>query len=122
MSERRDRLRAARLYFVCDRAPGGRPLADVLAAALRGGVGVFQLRDKAASDDELLAAAETARALCDAHGALLIVNDRPDLALAARADGVHAGQGDGSIAAARAVVGDDRVVGRSTHRPADLAA
>jgi thiamine-phosphate pyrophosphorylase len=118
----RERLRAALLYLVCDRRPGGRALEEVLEPALRGGVDVFQLRDKAADDEALLEAAAVARALCDAAGALLIVNDRADLALAADADGVHVGQDDGSIAAARAIVGPDRLVGRSTHRPADLAA
>jgi thiamine-phosphate pyrophosphorylase len=116
-----ERLGAARLYFVCDRRPGGRPLADVLAPALRGGVDVFQLRDKRATDDEVLAAAAEARELCAAAGALFVVNDRPDLALAAGADGVHVGQDDGPVATARAVVGADRIVGRSTHAPADLA-
>lgn len=116
-----ERLDAALLYFVCDRTPGGRPLADVLPAALRGGVDVFQLRDKHAGDAELLEAAAQARAVCDAAGALFILNDRPDLAAAAGADGVHIGQDDGGIAEARAVVGDDRIVGRSTHEPAHLA-
>jgi thiamine-phosphate pyrophosphorylase len=117
-----ERLGAARLYFVCDRAPGGRPLAEVLPAALRGGVDVFQLRDKTASDDEVLEAAAEAHALCAEAGALFVVNDRPDLAVAAGADGVHVGQDDLSIAGARAVVGADRIVGRSTHEPAHLAA
>ena len=122
MSDRLARLRATRLYFVCDRTPGGRPLADVLAPALRGGVDIFQLRDKRADDDELLASAAVARELCDAAGALFIVNDRPDLALRAAADGVHVGQGDDSVAAARAIVGDELIVGRSTHEPSQLAA
>lgn len=121
MSARLQRLRAARLYLVCDRTPGGRPLADVLAPALRGGVDVFQLRDKHADDEELLAAAARARELCAAAGALFVLNDRPDLAVRAGADGVHVGQDDGSIAAAREVVGADLVVGRSTHEPAQLA-
>lgn len=112
----------ARLYFVCDRTPGGRPLRDVLPAALAGGVDVFQLRDKAASDAELLAAAEEARAICRAAGAPFVLNDRPDLAVAAGADGVHVGQDDGSVAGARAVVGPERIVGLSTHEPAHLAA
>ncbi|MCW2991050.1 MAG: thiE [Solirubrobacterales bacterium] len=116
-----ERLDAALLYFVCDRRPGGRPLADVLAPALRGGVDVFQLRDKQATDEEVLASAAEARALCREAGALFIVNDRADLALAAGADGVHIGQDDGPVAAARAVVGADRIVGRSTHEPGHLA-
>jgi thiamine-phosphate pyrophosphorylase len=116
------RLGAARLYFVCDRAPGGRSLSDVLAPALRGGVDIFQLRDKHAGDDELLAAAAVARDLCTAAGALFILNDRPELALRASADGVHVGQDDGTIAAAREIVGEELIVGRSTHEPSQLAA
>jgi thiamine-phosphate pyrophosphorylase len=121
MSDRLAGLRATRLYFVCGRTPGGRPLADVLTPALRGGVDIFQLRDKRASDDELLAAAAIARELCSAAGALFVLNDRPDLALRAGADGVHVGQEDGTVAEARATVGDDLLVGRSTHEPSQLA-
>jgi thiamine-phosphate pyrophosphorylase len=113
-----ERLGAARLYFVSDR----RSVPEVLPAALRGGVDIFQLRDKTASDAEILASAEQARELCAAAGALFIVNDRPDLAVAARADGVHVGQDDMPIAQAREVVGPDLIVGRSTHEPAHLAA
>jgi thiamine-phosphate pyrophosphorylase len=116
-ADRRARLAAARLYLVCDRRPGGRPLRDVLARALAGGVDLFQLRDKDATDGELLAAAVVARSLCDEAGALLVLNDRPDLAVAAGADGVHVGQDDAPVAAARAAVGGDRLVGLSTHGP-----
>jgi len=122
VSRLHDRLDAARLYFVCDRTPGGRPLAGVLRAALRGGVDVFQLRDKHATDAELLAGAAQARELCSEAGALFLLNDRPDLAVSAGADGVHVGQDDGPVARARAVVGPDRIVGRSTHEPAQLEA
>jgi len=115
MKHRRARLRDARLYFVCDRRPGGRALADVLEAALRGGVDVFQLRDKDATDADALQAAREARELCARHGALLIVNDRPDLAVAADADGVHVGQEDLPVTQARAIAGPDRLVGLSTH-------
>jgi thiamine-phosphate pyrophosphorylase len=106
------RLHDARLYYIC-----GIDRLGTLEPALRGGVDIFQLRDKHASDDELLRAAALARRLCDEHGALFIVNDRPDLALAARADGVHVGQDDMPIAQARAIVGPDLVIGRSTHSP-----
>jgi thiamine-phosphate pyrophosphorylase len=122
MDGRHERLRAARLYFVCDRTPGGRPLREVLTSALAGGVDVFQLRDKQATDDELVVAALAARQLCELSGALFILNDRPDLAATVGADGVHVGQDDGSIEHARAAVGADRIVGRSTHEPAHLAA
>ena len=124
MKHRRARLRDARLYFVCDRRPAGRPLRDVLEAALRGGVDVFQLRDKDATDAELLETATAARELCAAHDALFLVNDRPDLAVAADADGVHVGQDDLPVDEARAIVGPDPLLGLSTHGPgqADAAA
>jgi thiamine-phosphate pyrophosphorylase len=109
--DRRARLHDARLYFVADRAG----MARALEGALRGGVDLFQLRDKDAGDDELLDAAETARALCHAAGALFLLNDRPDLAAACGADGVHVGQDDEPVAAARAHVGPDAIVGLSTH-------
>jgi thiamine-phosphate pyrophosphorylase len=121
-ADRRARLAAARLYLVCDRRPGGRPLRDVLARALAGGVDVFQLRDKHASDREVLAAAAEARALCDEAGSLLVLNDRPDLAVAAGADGVHVGQDDVPVSGARAAVGDERLVGLSTHSAAQADA
>jgi thiamine-phosphate pyrophosphorylase len=115
VSDRRARLAQARLYLVCDGRPGGRPLPDVLGPALAGGVDVFQLRDKHADDEHLLRVAAQARALCDEAGALFMLNDRPDLAAAASADGVHVGQDDAPVAAARGAVGPDRIVGLSTH-------
>ena len=118
----RERLGDAKLYFICGARPGGRELAGVLEAALAGGVDVFQLRDKTADDDALLAAAAEARALCAAAGALFLLNDRPGLALAADADGVHVGQADAPVAAARAAVGAGRLVGLSTHGAAQADA
>jgi thiamine-phosphate pyrophosphorylase len=120
--DRRARLQTARLYFIADARPGGRPLHEVLEPALAGGVDLFQLRDKHAPDAEILAAAAIARDLCARAGALFFVNDRPDLAAAAGADGVHVGQDDGSVADARAIVGPDALVGQSTHSPAELDA
>jgi thiamine-phosphate pyrophosphorylase len=113
----RDRIASARLYLVCDARPRG-----FLDAALRGGVDIVQLRDKTLDDAGLVAAARAFRAAADAAGALFILNDRPDLVAACRADGVHVGQEDGSVADARAAVGDDRIVGRSTHAPEQGAA
>ena len=109
--DRRARLRDARLYFVADR--GG--MARALDGALAGGADLFQLRDKHATDDELLAAARRARGLCRDAGALFLVNDRPDLAAACGADGVHVGQDDMPVDRARRIVGDDAIVGLSTH-------
>lgn len=117
MSDRITRLRAARLYLVCDVQSD-----RFLTAALRGGVDIVQLRAKRAGDDALLDAAKRFRRACDAAGALLIVNDRPDLAAAARADGVHVGQDDMGVARARAQLGPDALVGLSTHSPAQIDA
>jgi thiamine-phosphate pyrophosphorylase len=109
--DRRQRLRDARLYFVADRDG----MQHALDAALAGGTDLFQLRDKDASDDELLAAAETAREKCRAAGALFLINDRPDLAVACDADGVHVGQDDTPVGRAREIVGPDVIIGLSTH-------
>jgi thiamine-phosphate pyrophosphorylase len=112
LDSRRERLRQARLYFVTDVRPG---LAELLAAALTGGVDMVQLRDKSASGDELVRAAALFRRLCDEHGALFWLNDRPDLAAACGADGVHVGQDDMPVAEARRVAGSELLVGLSTH-------
>jgi thiamine-phosphate pyrophosphorylase len=112
----RERIASARLYLVSD----ARPRA-FLDAALRGGVDLVQLRDKALDDGGIVAAARDFRAAADAAGALFILNDRPDLVEACAADGVHVGQDDAGVADARAAVGPDRIVGRSTHAPAQGA-
>jgi thiamine-phosphate pyrophosphorylase len=113
-----DRLSAARLYLVIEAAAA----RDVAPAALEGGVDVVQLREKEASDEYVIAAGRELRALCDEHGALLVVNDRPDLALACGADGVHLGQDDEPAAAVRDLVGQELFVGLSTHSPAQVEA
>jgi thiamine-phosphate pyrophosphorylase len=112
LADARKRLRRARLYLVLDAAA-----EHVVSAALRGGVDMVQLRDKRADDDAILRAAARFRALCDEHGALFWLNDRPDLALAAGADGVHLGQEDASVASVRDQVGDALLIGLSTHAP-----
>jgi thiamine-phosphate pyrophosphorylase len=117
VSGRRERLERSRLYFVTDIHP---QVERVLRGALDGGVDMVQLRDKRASDAELLAAAELFRRLCDEHGALFWLNDRPELALRAGADGVHVGQEDEPVEAVRERVGEDVLVGLSTHSPEQL--
>jgi len=112
------RLASARLYLVID---GGRA-GETVAAALRGGVDIVQLREKAADDEAIMTLARELRTLCDQHGALLIVNDRPDIALAARADGVHVGQSDTPVGALREVVGANFLIGLSTHAPDQIDA
>ena len=109
----RERLATARLYLVCPARP-----REWIEAAIRGGVDLIQLRDKTLDDDGIVAAAQAFRDT----GALFILNDRPDLVEACGADGVHVGQDDSSPAAARAAVGPDRIVGRSTHAPDQAAA
>ena len=115
MATRRQRLLNARLYLVCDAQPD-----DFLRTALRGGVDVVQLRMKRAEDADILDAARRFRQACSEHDALLILNDRPDLVRAVGADGVHVGQDDASVAAARREVGDELLVGLSTHSPAQI--
>ncbi len=112
--DRRQRLARARLYLVCDASYG----VDGVRAALAGGADIVQLREKAAADGAILAAADEFRRAADEHGALFILNDRPDLAVAAGADGVHVGQADTSPAEARAIVGEGAIVGLSTHSTA----
>lgn len=115
-------LALAQLYFICDLAPGGRSVEDVLRPALQSGADIVQLRDKWASENELVNAARIFRRLCDAYDALFIVNDRPDLALACCADGVHLGQNDISASQARRVVGNDLLIGLSTHTEGQIEA
>jgi thiamine-phosphate pyrophosphorylase len=110
-------LSRARLYFVVEAVPD-----DLVRAALRGGVDMVQLRTKDASDDEVVAAAARFRAVCDEFGALFWLNDRPDLALEARADGVHVGQEDKPVAEVREQVGSRLLIGLSTHTPAQFDA
>jgi thiamine-phosphate pyrophosphorylase len=115
VSERRERLQRAHLYLVCDDRPDA-----FVGAALRGGVQILQLRMKDADDEAILSAARRFAAVCAEHGALLILNDRPDLVAAAGADGVHVGQDDVPVARARELVGGERLVGLSTHTPEQI--
>jgi thiamine-phosphate pyrophosphorylase len=105
-------LRAARLYLVCDEQPD-----EFLHAVLGAGVDMIQLRMKDAGDGEIVAAAGRFARAAAAHGALFILNDRPDLVEVTGADGVHVGQDDVPVADARATLGPDRLVGLSTHSP-----
>ena len=112
LAEARERLRRARLYLVVDAAA-----EHVLPAALRGGVDMLQLRDKELDDDSLLEVAGRFRAVCREHDALFWLNDRPDLALVAGADGVHVGQDDTPPGEVREQVGERLLIGLSTHSP-----
>jgi thiamine-phosphate pyrophosphorylase len=120
----RRRLADARLYLCTDARRSRGDLAEFVDAALAGGVDVIQLRDKGDTGDtgvgplearQELAALSVIAEACARHGALLAVNDRADIALAAGADMLHLGQDDLPVAMARRVVGDDMIIGRSTH-------
>ena len=115
---RRRVMAAARLYFVCEAQPHGRDPGELLDAVLRGGVDVIQLREKAPRcAEELIAFAEPFARAAEEHGALFFLNDEPGLVEACRADGVHVGQDDEPVAAARAAAGEAALVGLSTHSP-----
>jgi len=112
---RREWLRRARLYLVCEARPGGRDPEALLRPALQAGVDVVQLREKHADDGDIVRAGRVFRRLCDAYDALFIVNDRPEVAMACAADGVHVGQDDPPPAQVRRMVGEDALIGLSTH-------
>jgi thiamine-phosphate pyrophosphorylase len=118
---RRERLRTARLYFVCDARPPG-DLEALLRAALTGGADIVQLREKELGRAEIERAAETFRRVADTFSALFIVNDDPDLARSCDADGVHLGQDDIAPDEARKMLGPDAIIGLSTHTEEQIAA
>ncbi|WP_214370488.1 thiamine phosphate synthase [Pseudonocardia sp. H11422] len=123
---RRARLDDARLYLCTDARRGRDDLAEFVDAALAGGVDIVQLRDKGPDGPlearEELAALQVLAEACARHGALLAVNDRADVALAAGADVLHLGQDDLPVPWARRVVGDEVVIGRSAHSADETAA
>jgi thiamine-phosphate pyrophosphorylase len=117
VDDKRQRLLGARLYLVCDDRPD-----EFLAAVLAGGVDIVQLRIKDGPDARILAAARRFAPACRRHGALFILNDRPDLVGAAAADGVHVGQDDMRPDDAREILGAEPLVGLSTHSPEQIQA
>jgi len=111
----------SRLYAIVDPLDTGRDPVALARAMVAGGARLLQLRLKTAATGDLLAAAERVRELTAAAGATFIVNDRADVARACGADGVHLGQEDLPVAAARAVLEPGRLVGFSTHSETQLA-
>lgn len=110
-------LDGRRLYLCTPDRPD---LERFVAACVRGGVDVVQLRDKTLDARPLLRRAGLARTVCRDLGVPFILNDRPDLALEAGADGVHVGQDDAPPALARRILGPEAIVGLSTHAPDQL--
>jgi thiamine-phosphate pyrophosphorylase len=125
-TDRAQRLRmleAARLYFVCEGLPAGGDPSPVLDGALRGGADIVQLREKAPRcAEELISLADAFRRSATEHGALFILNDRPDLVAACGADGVHVGQEDMSPADVRRALAAPALVGISIHSEDQLEA
>jgi len=118
---RRERLRTARLYFVCEARPQT-DLETLLRAALTGGADIVQLREKELGRAEIERAAGTFRRVADTFSALFIVNDDPEMARICDADGVHVGQDDVAAEQAREMLGPDAIVGLSTHSEEQIAA
>jgi thiamine-phosphate pyrophosphorylase len=112
---RRQRLQWARLYFVCDARPHGEDPEALLNAAMSGGAGMIELRDREQPRNAVERSGRTFRRLADTYSALFIVNDDPYLALELRADGVHVGQDDIDPAEARRIMGPAAIIGLSTH-------
>ncbi|MGN9839523.1 thiamine phosphate synthase [Nonomuraea sp. H19] len=115
-------LSEARLYLCTDGRRDRGDLAEFLDSVLAGGVDIIQLREKGLEAREELALLEVFRDACDRHGKLLAVNDRADIAYAARPDVLHLGQDDLPVMVAREILGDDIVIGRSTHSAAEASA
>ncbi len=106
------------IYLVTDDSwLNGRPLCDCVRQALDGGVTLVQYRSKHKDGGPMYAEAKRLKALCDAYGVPLIINDRVDLAMAVDAAGVHLGQDDLPCAAARGLLGEDYIIGVSAHNP-----
>ena len=122
MNDLRARLADARLYLCTDGRRDSGDLAPFLDAVLGNGVDIVQLREKGLEAGEELALLEVFAAACTRHGALLAVNDRADVALAAGADVLHLGQDDLPVPVARRILGPGPVIGRSSHDPRQAAA
>ncbi|WP_193095515.1 thiamine phosphate synthase [Brevibacterium sp. FME17] len=112
---RLERLREASLYVCTDSRSAQGDLPEFLDTAYAGGVDIIQLRDKGLEARAEIAALEVLREAAHRHGKLFSVNDRADVALLVGADVFHVGQGDLTSDQARAVLGPDVILGRSTH-------
>jgi len=108
-------LQQARLYVLVDGRADEAEFHGLVSGLVTAGVHILQLRDKQLTDRQLIGRARLLRFLTRGTATLCIVNDRPDIALLADADGVHVGQDELSVGDARRVVGGDRLVGVSTH-------
>lgn len=115
--QRHQKLLRARLYLITSESEH---LFEIVEAALEGGVNIVQYRDKTAEDAQRIENGCKLRQLCHRYGALFIMNDRVDLAIAVDADGVHLGQQDIPFALARQLLGPHKIIGRSTTNPEEM--
>lgn len=113
------KLNEKKLYLVTDRSKFSSvdEFLDAVAASLKGGVEIVQLREKSASAKEIIDIGKKVKELCAIYDALFIINDRVDIARILQADGVHLGQDDIDIHSARHMLGKDAIIGISTHSP-----
>jgi thiamine-phosphate pyrophosphorylase len=121
-SSARAALGRSRLYLCTDARRDRGDLADFLDSALGGGVDIVQLREKGLEARDELRLLEVFAAAAERHGRLWAVNDRADIARAAAAPVLHLGQDDLAVPVARDILGDDVIIGRSTHSPAQFDA
>lgn len=115
-AQRRSKLAHARLYGIVDFGYVAKgDVANITRQLLTGGADVIQLRAKGAEMDQVIEAAKQILPLCKAAGIPFVLNDFPALAVELGADGVHIGQDDGAIYDVRSIIGEDMLIGRSTH-------
>ena len=116
------KLEKKKLYLITssERFVSKDDFLDAIASALQGGVDIIQLREKSIPDNVIVEIGHKIRTLCDEFGATFIINDRADIAKIVQADGVHLGYDDISIADAREVLGENAIVGKTTHDPDDI--
>lgn len=121
MTSKKNSLKRSRLYLILDKdVCGERRLKSILDAALTGGVDIIQYRDKTSSTKRMIALAGPLKALTQKRDKIFIVNDRPDVALAVKADGIHLGQDDAPVSVIRKLLGNDVIVGLSCHDMPDI--
>lgn len=120
--DRRRALSAARLYFICSAQMPDAELSKLVSEAIAGGVSIVQLRDHEAADRRILEAAKLLRSVTAKAGVPFLINDRADIALASGADGVHVGQEDLDPQVVRELVGEEMLIGLSTHSESEIDA
>ncbi|MFA5038753.1 MAG: thiamine phosphate synthase [Candidatus Omnitrophota bacterium] len=121
MKPKKNLLKNSRLYLILDKdVCGEKRLIPVLSRALKGGVDVVQFRDKTSSVSHMIRLAGPLAELTRRHGRIFIVNDRPEVARAVLADGIHVGQEDSPVEVLREFLGNDLLIGLSCHSLCDL--